>query len=123
MLNIKSYIKRGVSNGSTIIGLESGPVPNDCVFQLLNVCGWFINQATTEVTKFYYTSGGNKHYFGCDVPKAASTPVSFSDRIIIPQGYVLGVEFPDAANTEIMHMTMQGLIMPHCDFKEMYLKK
>jgi hypothetical protein len=122
MIDIKSYIKKVQSNGSTIITVEAGPVPNDRVFQLLNITGYHDNQAVTEITKFYYTSEGNKHYIHADVPKAVAVPVSFSQKVFIPQGYRFGVEFPNAANTEWMYLSLTGVIMPLQSFREILSK-
>lgn len=123
MLDIKSYQRRIKSDGSTILSLECGPVPHDHVYQLLNMTGHHDNQAVTEATLFYFTSEGNPHYIHTGLPVAIATPVSFSEKIIIPQGYRFGIYCPNVANTEWIHLYVTGIIMPLCDFKEYVLKK
>ena len=123
MINIKSYIKKVKSDGSAILTLEHNPVPNDKIFQLLNITGYHDNQAVTEITKFYYVSEGNKHYIHADVPKAVAVPVSFSEKIFIPQGYKFGVECPNAANGEWIYLSVTGIIMPAQTLREILIAK
>lgn len=123
MKELQTYQKRVKSDGSLILSLETEPIDDDEIFILETIGGYHDNQATTEVTRFYFTAGGNPYIFGVYVPKATGVQVTMCERITIPTGYSFGVNCPNAANGEWIHLYVHGRLMPLDKYRELYLIK
>lgn len=103
---------RYTCGGAADLYLEDVRVDPGKIIVVRAVAGYFVNQATTEVSQFYVKHGADRYFFGEDFPKVTSGIAAWKGYLAIGEGDQLGVYLPNIAAAEVGHLHIFG---EHCD--------
>jgi hypothetical protein len=109
--------KSVISNGGTIIAVELDPIPPGKTLVLRNIAGYHTNQATTEASVFYIMTGETIIYLFSGKPDVANYSVGRQVELPVPEGYIIGVVLPAAANLEVMRLYVVGDLYDTADYQ------
>lgn len=108
MRNLYYFKKKVVSDGATVMKIETDPVKDGRILRVDWISGYHDNQAVTEATHVYLKSGETQYDLRTLVPTVAGYPAGRRINVLVAATMQVGVYFPSVANTEYMYLTVLG---------------